>query len=231
MKARDLKRERLKHGWVQAEAAHRLGVSQPYVAMLEAGKRRLTADLARKATMVYGLPPVELPLPESFKPARGVGPQHLVEYLSSLDYPGFAYVRPHVPKKNPAEVLLTALAQESLEARVAEGLPWLMLHYWEMNPNWLVAQAKSFDLQNRLGFVTSLAHELSARTPETGRTRALFNLKTLLDPSRLMRVDFFPRPARNEPEREWLRQNQPDEARHWNLLTDLRREHLQYAYW
>jgi len=231
MKPRDLKRERLKHGWVQAEAARRLGVSQPYVAMLEEGKRHLTADLARKAARVYGRPPVELPVSETFAPARNVGPQHLVEYLSRLEYPGFAHVRPHVPKKNPAEVLLTALAQESLEARVAEGLPWLMLHYWEMNPNWLVAQAKRFDLQNRLGFVTSLAHELSARTPETGRTNALFNLKTLLDPSRLMRVDFFPRPPRNQSEREWLRQNQSDEARHWNLLSDLRPEHLQYAAW
>ncbi|MHB8652601.1 MAG: helix-turn-helix domain-containing protein [Terriglobia bacterium] len=229
MKARDLKLERLRHGWGQVEAARRLGVSQPYLAMLEEGKRRLTADLTRKAALVYGLPPLELPVSVTFAPARPVGAQYLVEHLSRLDYPGFAYVRPHVPRRNPAEVLLTALAQESLEARAAEGLPWLLLRYWEMNSKWLVDQAKRFDLQNRLGFVTSLAHELSARTPETDRTNALLNLKTLLDHSRLAREDFFPRPPRNNVERQWFMQNRPEAARHWNLLSDLRPEHLQYA--
>lgn len=231
MKPRDLKGERLRRGWGQVEAARRLDVSQPYLAMLERGKRRLTADLARKAALVYRLPAVELPVSETFAQDRNVGPQQLAEHLSRLDYPGFAYVRPHVPKRNPAEVLLTALAQESLEARAAEGLPWLLLRYWQLDSQWLVEQAKRFDLQNRLGFVTSLAHQLSARTPETDRTNALFNLKTLLDHSRLVREDFFPRPPRNDVERQWLVQNRPEEARHWNLLSDLRPEHLQYAEW
>jgi transcriptional regulator with XRE-family HTH domain len=231
MKPRDFKFGRLRRGWGQVKAARRLGVSQPYVAMLEEGKRRLTPDLTRKAALVYGLSPVELPLSETFAPDSNIGPEHLVEYLSRLDYPGFAYVRPRVPKRNPAEVLLTALAQASLEARVAEGLPWLMLHYWEMNPNWLVEQAKRFDLQNRLGFVTSLACELSERMRETARTYALSNLKTLLDASRLAREDFFPRPPRNGAERQWLMDSRPEAARYWNLLSDLRPEHLQYAHW
>jgi hypothetical protein len=32
-------------------------------------------------------------------------------------------------QKNPAEVLLTALAQDKLEARVAEALPLVAMHY------------------------------------------------------------------------------------------------------
>lgn len=229
MNPRDLKQVRQKHGWGQVEAARRLGVSQPYLAMLEEGKRRLTPALTRKAALVYGLPPLELPVSVTFAPACPVGPQYLVEHLSRLDYPGFAYVRPHVPRRNPAEVLLTALAQESLEARVAEGLPWLLLRYWQLDSKWLVEQAKRFDLQNRLGFLTSLAHELSARTSETDRTNALFKLKSLLDHSRLVREDFFPRPPRNDVERQWLMQSRPEAARHWNLLSDLRPEHLPYA--
>jgi transcriptional regulator with XRE-family HTH domain len=45
----------------QAQAAARLGVSQPYLAMLEAGKRRLTPELARRAVGALGLTPTALP--------------------------------------------------------------------------------------------------------------------------------------------------------------------------
>ncbi|MGH9328699.1 MAG: helix-turn-helix domain-containing protein [Terriglobia bacterium] len=228
MKPQTLKLERSKRAWGQVELARRLGVSQPYLAMLEEGKRPLKPALTRKASLVYGLP-LELPVSERFTPARDVGADRLVGHLSRLEYPGFAYVRPHVPRRNPAEVLLTALAQNSLEARVAEALPWLLLRYWKMDFLWLVERAKRFDLQNRLGFVTGVAHKISARAPETSRTDALLKLKTLLDYSRLAREDSFPRPPRNDAERQWLMQNRPEEARHWNLLSDLRPEHLQYV--
>ena len=228
MRARDLKHARLMHGWGQAEAARRLGVSQPYVALLEGGMRLLTPDLTRKAASVFGLP-LQLPLAEAFTPARGMRAEYFVEHLSKLDYPGFAYVRPHLHSKNPAEVLLTALAQESLEARVAEGLPWLLLHYWEMDFKWLVEQAKQFDLQNRLGFVVILARRLSEHAADAERTKALSDLEQKLDSSRLAREDYFFRPPRNHAERQWLMQNRTDNAKHWNLLSDLRPEHLQYV--
>jgi hypothetical protein len=32
-----------------------------------------------------------------------------------------------------------------------------------------------------------------------------------------------------DAERRWLRQQRPPQAEHWNLLTDLRPEHLPYA--
>ena len=228
MRVRTLKEERLKRKWGQVEAARRLGVSQPYLAMLEEGSRPLTASLTRKAASVYGLP-LELPLTQPFSPATHVRAEHFVEHLSRFKYPGFAYVSPHVQWKNPTEVLLTALAQESLEARVAEGLPWLLLHYWGMDFQWLVDQAKRFDLQNRLGFVVSLSRRLSERTAEARRTRALSDLEHTLDSSRLVREDFFFRPPRNDAEKQWLMQYRPEEARHWNLLSDLRPEHLQYG--
>lgn len=229
MEARELQAARLKHGWGQVEAARRLGMSQPYLAMLESGKRRLTPNLVRKAALVYDLPPTELPVPETFTPAQEVGPQRLVEYLARLNYPGFAYLRPRVRKKNPGEVLLSALAQARLEARVGEALPWLLLHYWQMDFRWVVELAKKFDLQNRLGFVVSLARRLSEASTETERTNALSRLEATLDHSRLAREDFFFRPPRNRAERQWLMENRPVEAEHWNLLSDLRPEHLPYA--
>ncbi len=229
MRARDLKAERRRHGWGQAEAAGRLGVSQPYLAMLESGKRHLTPALARKVVAAYRLPPAELPLPAAFTPTEKVEAQRLVEDLAKLDYPGFAYVRTHVRSKNPGEILLTALAQENLEGRAAEALPWLLLRYWQMDFRWLVVEAKKFDLQNRLGFVVNLARQLSERSVEAERTQALASLESLLEHSRLAREDYFYRAPRNDRERQWVFENRPDAARHWNLLSDLRPEHLQYV--
>ncbi len=229
MKLADLKRARQKHGWRQVEAARRLGVSQPYLAMLESGKRNLTEELERKAALAYGLSPEELPVQPTFVPAGEVGPQRWAAELSQLDYPGFAYVRSHLKRRNPAEVLLGALAQDKLEARTAEALPWLLLRYWRMDFDWLVDQAKRFDLQNRLGFVVSLALRVSEGAAEEERTTALAKLEAKLNYSRLAREDCFPRPPRKNAERKWLMRTRSEEARHWNMLTDLRPEHLQYA--
>ena len=170
--------------------------------MLESGKRRLTPALARKVVAAYGLPPTELPVPSAF--TEKVDGQRLVEDLAKLDYPGFAYVRTRVRSKNPAEVLLTALAQENLEGRAAEALPWLLLRYWHMDLTWLVGEAKKFDLQNRLGFVVNLARQLSERGGEAERTQALASLESLLESSRLAREDYFYRAPRNDRERQWL---------------------------
>jgi transcriptional regulator with XRE-family HTH domain len=229
MRARDLKAERQKHGWGQVEAAGRLSVSQPYLAMLENGKRRLTPALARRVVAAYGLPPAELPLPAAFTPAERVDGQRLAEDLAKLDYPGFAYVRTRLKSRHPGEVLLTALAQETLEGRVAEALPWLLLRYWQMDFPWLVGEAKKLDLQNRLGFVVNLARQVSEQGAKRERTQALASLESSLESGRLAREDYFYRPPRNDRERQWLYKNRPEAARHWNLLSDLRREHLQYA--
>jgi transcriptional regulator with XRE-family HTH domain len=229
MRTQDLKAERRRHRWGQVEAAERLGVSQPYLAMLENGKRQLTPALARKVVAAYGLPPAELPVPAAFTPAERVDGQRLTEDLAKLDYPGFAYVRTRVRSKHPGEVLLTALAQENLEGRAAEALPWLLLRYWRMDLTWLVGEAKKFDLQNRLGFVVNLARQLSEKGAEAERTHTLASLESLLERSRLVREDYFYRAPRNDRERQWLFENRPDAARHWNLLSDLRPEHLPYV--
>lgn len=104
------------------------------------------------------------------------------------------------------------------------------LNYWAMGSEWLVAQAKKLNLQNRLGFVVNLARRVSERNPQNEpRTQALLELEAMLDESRLAKEDAFYRPPRTEEERDWLRQNRSEEATHWNLLTDLRPEHLRYA--
>ncbi len=228
MKPEQLRAERVTRGWGQNELARRLNVSQPYVVMLEKGTRPVTPDLARKLMRVYDLSPSVLPAPETFVPAPTEA-QQLAEETAVLGYPGYSYLRPHVAKKNPGEVLLTALSQNNLEPRLVEALPWLLLRYWDMDFTWVVNQAKKFDLQNRLGYVVSVARKLSENDVQNeSRTRALTDLESKLDRSRLVREEDFPKVVRNQTERQWLMQNRPEDAKHWNLVTDFQPGHLGY---
>ena len=127
-------------------------------------------------------------------------------------------------------MLLTALAQPSLDSRVAEALPWLLLHYPEVDSDWLVSQARLLNLTNRLGFVVDLAKRVLERRSETNSSRycALTRLSEALDSSRLAVEDTFGREL-TETERNWLRANRPQEAQFWNLLTNWQPEFLQYT--
>ena len=227
MKPTEFKSARLAKGWTQTQAAEHLGMTQAYLNFLENGKRRLTPELVRRATSVYGLSPELLPLGEAFVPAK-TNDQRLTELLAKLSYPGFSYLRARTPGKHPFEVLLTALAQESLDARVAEALPWVAMNYAQPDP-WLVENARKLNLQNRLGFVVSIARRVAEMRHEDTRSAELSQLDNLLDDSRLAKEDNFYRPPRTASEKEWLRKNRSEDAAHWNLLTDMRPEQLQYA--
>jgi transcriptional regulator with XRE-family HTH domain len=227
MKPSEFKSARLAKGWTQTQAAAHLGMTQAYLNFLENGKRRLTPELVRRATSVYGLSPGALPVADVFVPTEA-DDQRLTELLGKLGYPGFAYLRTRAPRKHPFEVLLTALAQKRLDARVAEALPWVALEYAQPD-TWLVENARKFNLQNRLGFVVSLARQVAEMRHEGARAKELGQLENLLDDSRLAKEDSFYRPPRTESERDWLRKNRTEDAVHWNLLTDMRSQHLQYA--
>jgi transcriptional regulator with XRE-family HTH domain len=227
MKPAEFKSARLVKGWTQTQAAAHLGMTQAYLNFLESGKRRLTPELVRRATSVYGLPPELLPVADDFAPAE-TNDQRLAELLTKLGYPGFSHLPARTSGKHPFEVLLTALAQKNLDARVAEALPWVVMKYAQPD-SWLVENARKFNLQNRLGFVVSLARRVAEMRQEGARATALTQLENLLDDSRLVKEDNFYRPPRTEGEKEWLRTNRTEYAAHWNLLTDMRPEHLQYA--
>jgi transcriptional regulator with XRE-family HTH domain len=231
MQPKTLRDARNRREWTETQAAQRLGMSQSYLAMLESGQRRVTPSLARKFKAVYGLSATALPTPDLFSPRLDVSGEEFASMVSALGYPGFAYMKSRTRERNPAEVLLEALKQDNLEPRVVEALPWLLLHYWDMDQVWLVRQAKLNNLQNRLGFVASLAKQVSKRLTPTneGRDHALEELGNMLEESRLVREDTFVKRVNADVEREWSRKNRSEEAKHWNLLTNWRPEHLQYA--
>jgi len=226
MKPREFRSARLAKGWTQNQAAARLGMTQAYLNFLEHGKRRLTPDLVRRATSVYELSPKTLPVTDPYVPVE-TSDQHLAEALSTLGYPGFRYLRSDTAKKHPNEVLLTALWQKSLDGRVAEALPWIVMNYAELD-SWLVENARQFNLQNRLGFLVSLARRAVEKL-NAQKSTELGRFQIQLDDSRLAKEDYFYRPPRTESESQWLRMNRTEEAVHWNLLTDMKPEHLQYA--
>src|SRR5271156_3602946 len=163
MNGRELKEDRLGAGWTQQQAAEKLGGTQAYLSMAERGYRGLPSSLARKAVEVLGAPPTALPLREEGVVAASDSDTLRAE-LAALGYPGFAHVRGSDGRarnarvrRNPAEVLLNALTQADVDTRVVEGLPWLAYTYADLNWDWAVQNAKLHDLQNRLGFVTTVA--------------------------------------------------------------------------
>ncbi len=229
MVAQALKARRKQLGLTQKNAAERLGVSQPYWSLLEKGLRPLTPELASKAMRVMKLSPTVLPVSAS-RVEEPISGEQLARELAALGYPGFAYMK-KAWKRNPAEVLLRALAQEGLEARLFEALPWLVLHYAEMDREWLVREARMRNLTNRLGFVVSLACEVAQKDGRASllQKESLTALLTELGRGRLAQEEPFGQSAMTEAEQKWLREHRTENAKYWNLLTDWKAEWLQYA--
>lgn len=229
MSGSELRTARRQRRWTQAHAAKRLGISQPYLALLESGRRSAPPKIAQAAVRVLKLRPTALPLPPQLPP--DVDETRLAKQLVSLGYPGFAYMRA-AWKRNPAEVLLSALRKANLDPRLTEALPWLLLRYGpELDAAWLVQQARLHNLQNRLGYLANLAKRVAEKRgdAESASYRALASLEGELELSRLAMEDALCQSMLPSSEREWLRRTRTKEAEHWHLLTDLLPEHLQYA--
>lgn len=226
----ELKHARKSRKLTQVKLAHRIGVSQTYVALLEAGQRPVPASLARKLVRSLQLSPAVLPLPSD---PFSVPADQLAAQLGALGYRGFSHLRAS-RKRHPLEVLLSALVQRDLEARVAEALPWLLLQYGTMDDatrQWLVDRVRLRNLTNRLGFVVTLAIEVAAKSgkPMLESHHSLSELERELRDSRLDREDTLCQASLSPTEREWLRQMRPPSAAEWHLLTNWRPEHLPYA--
>jgi hypothetical protein len=138
------------------------------------------------------------------------------------------YLKPK-RKRNPAEVLLSALSAGDLDSRLTEALPWVLLKFPKPDWRWLVAGAELNDHQNRLGFVTGVARRLAEQADERETAALLGRQEVALERSRLMCEDTLCHNFITEPERRWLRDNRTEEARHWRLLTDMTPEQLRHA--
>ena len=230
MSGTELRKARLKADWTQKRLASHLGVTQAYVSLMEKAKRRVPDRVARRVTSLFQLPPTLLPASGEVGSRVPVTEERVEQGLSRLGYPGFAYRKKQGRRQNPGELLLMALSLDDLDPRLTEALPWLLVRFEGVNFQYLVKQAKAKDLQNRLGFTVSLAEQVAERNAAFMRNSpALHEAKETLERSRLAREDTYGRRETSERMRAWLHANRSPEAEHWNLLTDLRVEHLPYA--
>lgn len=147
--------------------------------------------------------------------------------LAALGYPGFAHLEPR-RKRSPGEVMLSALEVVNLDSRVVEALPWVLLQYPDLDWRWLVREARSNELQNRLGFLTSLARRVAEASGLLQTAKQLREWEAVLERARLLREETLCHDSLTQAERTWLRSNRSKEAEYWNLLTDLSPEHLRH---
>jgi transcriptional regulator with XRE-family HTH domain len=216
---------RKKCNLTQTQAANALGISQPYLSQLEKGTRVATPDLARKAMALYGLSPTVLPVCEP-EPDT-VEPNCLEKRLAALGYPGFAHVRSD-DTRNPAEVVFTGVTQSDLDTRLVEALPWVLDTYPDLDWRWLCDRVKLRNSQNRLGYLVYLAKETTKKPKNGPEFEALCAWERVLDESRLVRESTLCRESMPQREREWMRLNRPEAAKHWNVLTSLTPKQLSY---
>ena len=226
MRPEHLRSARQTAGLTQQQAADRLGVSQAYVALLERGRRPVTAQLGSKIVKLYSLGPTALPLESDH--IDSWHSSSLAAALASLGYPGFRQlIGTH--RKNPAVVLLAAIVASEVEVRVIEALPWLVVEHSDLDWEWLIREAKLRDVQNRLGFVVTLARQVTEKRGDVLGTSRLRGIEEALERARLVREDTLCQASLSDAERRWLRRTRPVEASHWNLLTDLNAQLLPYA--
>jgi transcriptional regulator with XRE-family HTH domain len=208
----------------QAQAAKQLGVSQPFLSMIEKGKKKVSKALFGRMQAVYVLSANYLPL-EVPEPSR---PAFFQEELGGLGYPGFAYLDANA-HTNPAALLLSALNQENLDQRVVEGLSWLPLHFSTMSWEWLVPQAKLRDRQNRLGFIVALSAQMAGLQGQLAVQERLNGVTASLEKSRLAKMDTLCYEAMNRAQRAAVERKRTPLAEQWNLLTDLNAEWLVHV--
>ncbi len=225
MRPAQLEAARKTAGWTQREAAARLGVSQPYYSQLESGSRPMPDELALTVVRKLRLPPATLPLPTLSQSVKPLPPDELAAALARLGYPGFAHLRKAARPTNPAEVVARALAHDDLDPRLVEGLPWVLATFHDLDWQWLVAQCRLLDLQNRLGFLVALAAQLA----KPGAAEPLRAALVDLERSRLASEGTVCRDKMSDAERNWMRGRRSADAAHWNLLTTLIVEHLNNA--
>lgn len=217
MSGRQVRDARQAREWTQTDLAEKLGVSQAYVSLLESNRRPVSRRLASRLVSVLGLPPTALPV---LAKGDALSAELAASALGRLGYSGFAHL---APKRalNPAELLVRTLRLKNVEARVVEALPWLVARYPDLDWNWLVPYAKQHDVQNRLGFVVTLARKLAERRCDLGTADVLKTWEGVLEGSRLQKEDSFAGDALTEAEGRWLRANRSTEAAHWNMLSNV----------
>lgn len=216
MTGAEVRTARKRRRWTQAVLAERLSVSQGYVSLLERAHRAVPRRLASRLARLLDLPANALPVRSDSTPLDS---DRAARALGTLGYSGFRYLGGR-QLLNPAELMVRVLRSKSVEARVVEALPWVLERYPDLDWAWLMREAKADELQNRLGFLVTLARQRAESRGDSPTAEKLAVREHELAHSRLQREDTF-RSSMTDAERRWLREHRPTEAAYWNMLTNL----------
>ncbi len=204
----NLRQWRKRKGLTQVDAASVLGVSQPYLSLLEKGMRPLTTALLHR-------------MKTSAADRTALKSEKFRAQLSALGYPGFSHIARPRTKLTADVLLISVLAEPNADSRVLEALPWLIGQCVSHVPlNWLVRQGKLQNLQNRLGFILQ-----SSNVEAPGILSAIHELEE----ARLLQETTLCWDSMPAATRDWMRINRTPLAEHWNILTRFQAEDIVNA--
>jgi hypothetical protein len=146
--------------------------------------------------------------------------------LANLGYPGYAHHKDGDSQYSPTQFLLLALAENDLDRRVAEGLPWVVLANYKLDWKSVYEQAQLKGIQNRLGFTLLLARDRAVLLQKAEIAAHLSSVLECTVPSD--KEDTFANDM-TKAERRWLRVHRSKQAAAWNLLSDYSAEDLEHC--
>ncbi len=122
---------------------------------------------------------------------------------------------------------MAALACDRLDEIVVEALPWLVLRYDNLDWQWLLAEARRRGVQNRLGFVVSLAVRAAAGSLGMDRLTRLAAIEEDLFACRLPKQET--RWLRMPPaRRQSAAARSSQEAAQWGVPSSLRPDEIRF---
>lgn len=149
--------------------------------------------------------------------------------LAALGYPGLPRLSSPHSKKSPIELLMDALSTADLDIRLLEALPWIVWRFPDLNWTGVIAFAQEKGLQNKLGFVVSLARRLAQERNEHEKAERLKIIEVQFEKVRVPPEDTLCHDSLTNTERRWLRTHRTLAAKHWRMLTDLSPAHLHHV--
>jgi transcriptional regulator with XRE-family HTH domain len=186
---------RTARGLTQVEAARRLGLSQPYLSLIEKGCRPAPRGLAER-----------LQSPETDTASR----------LREFGWGGAAEVNGGPAELarcglDPAVTIHDALIEADLDLDTTLGVVWLASRAsFTLRWKWLVTQAKLSNTQNRLCYLCEWCSGAGANAA-----------RSELSAARLLAESTFCCDSISASEREFLRASRGPRAAYWNIVPQL----------
>jgi hypothetical protein len=103
-----------------------------------------------------------------------------------------------------------------------------MVSFPDLDWDWLLDSVKRGNLQNRLGYLVSVASDYARTRGDLAVSERLQAVAVRLEEARLAKEDTLAASV-TEAERRHYRAHRPAAAAHWNLLTGFGAHQLRYA--